>query len=37
MWSKAKPVIGHMLMGKGKWFYVEMKMTDKCIFKDSWL
>jgi hypothetical protein len=26
-----------MFMGKGKLFYVEMKLTRKCIFKDGWL
>jgi hypothetical protein len=36
MWSKGKPVIGHMFMGKGKSFCVEMKMTQKSIFKDGW-
>jgi len=37
MWSKGKPVIGHILMEKGKLFYVEMKMTDKGMFEDDWL
>jgi len=37
MWFKGKPVIDYMIMRKGILFYVEMKVTDKCIFKDGWL
>jgi len=37
MWSKGKPVIDHMITRKGISFYVEIKMTDKCIFEDGWL
>jgi hypothetical protein len=32
MRSKGEPVTGPMIIEKAKYFYAEMKLTDKCTF-----
>jgi hypothetical protein len=32
-----KPMTGSLIIEKAKFFYDEMKITDKCTFYDGWL
>ena len=35
--SKQKPMAEPMILGKAKYFYDEMKITDKCTFSGCWM
>jgi hypothetical protein len=35
--SKQKPMAEPMIIEKAKYFYDEMKITDKCTFSGYWL
>jgi hypothetical protein len=35
--SAGKSMTGHMIFEKAKYFYDEMKITDRCTFSKGWL